>query len=262
MKIRWMTTASLLITSGDYTIAFDPFLGMPLDRPLDDPGEPELANEYRKAARVFLTHGHFDHTYHLNEIYNYSRTPIFGTPAATENIKTGANYPPHMVAVIRPGYKDIHGPFEIEAYQGRHCKFDLPIVIKTLLNKRTLTNLKRLREIQAMRKVYRENGEMLFYEIRAEGKRVQIMGSMGMDPDTDYPTGADLLIMALQGRSDQDEYAMRFVERLRPKKIFLYHIDDSFPPISGEVDTLGFEINAKKAGIETIRPEKGKEYFL
>ena len=259
MKIKWMTTASILITSDNYTIAFDPFLGMPLDRPLDKPGEAELAQEYRKANRVFLTHGHFDHTYHLNEIYNYTKTPIFGTPAATENIATGANYMPHLVAVIRPGYKGVHGPFEIEAYQGRHCKFDLPIVLKTLFSKRTLTNLKRLREIQAMRKVYLENGEMLFYELRAEGKRVQIMGSMGMDPETDYPTGADLLIMALQGRSDQDEYAMQFVERLKPKQIFLYHIDDSFPPMSGNVDTLGFEINARKAGVGCIRPEKEKE---
>ena len=103
---------------------------------------------------------------------------------------------------------------------------------------------------------------MLFYELRAEGKRIQIMGSMGMDPETEYPVGADLLIMALQGRSDQDEYAMRFVEKLRPKKIMLYHIDDSFPPMSGEIDTLGFEINTKKQGITSIKPEKGKEYEI
>ena len=55
---------------------------------------------------------------------------------------------------------------------------------------------------------------------------------------------------------------MRFVEKLRPKKIMLYHIDDSFPPMSGEIDTLGFEINTKKQGITSIRPEKGKEYEI
>ena len=85
---------------------------------------------------------------------------------------------------------------------------------------------------------------------------------MGMDPETEYPVGADLLIMALQGRSDQDDYAMQIVEKLKPKKIFLYHIDDSFPPMSSTVDTLGFEINAKKAGYTTIVPEKNMEIEL
>jgi hypothetical protein len=103
---------------------------------------------------------------------------------------------------------------------------------------------------------------MLFYEIKAEGKRIQIMGSMGMDPETDYPEGADLLIMALQGRADQDDYAMQFVKKLKPKEIMLYHIDDSFPPMSSEVDTLGFEINAKKAGYTSFKPEKNREYEI
>jgi hypothetical protein len=113
-----------------------------------------------------------------------------------------------------------------------------------------------------LRKLYEENGEMLFYEIKAEGKRIQIMGSMGMDPETDYPEGADLLIMALQGRADQDDYAMQFVKKLKPKEIMLYHIDDSFPPMSSEVDTLGFEINAKKAGYTSFKPEKNREYEI
>ncbi|MBQ5441096.1 MAG: hypothetical protein IIU36_02370, partial [Firmicutes bacterium] len=169
---------------------------------------------------------------------------------------------PEQLHLIQPGYKEKIGNLEIEAYQGRHCKFDLPIVIKTLVNKRTLKNVKRLKEIQALRKDYLEEGEMLFYELRYEGKRIQVMGSMGMDPDTEYPIGADLLIMALQGRNDQDKYAMQFVDKLKPKRIMLYHIDDSFPPMSGEVDTLGFEINAKRQGINAMKPMKGKEYDI
>ncbi|MBR6472747.1 MAG: MBL fold metallo-hydrolase [Firmicutes bacterium] len=262
MKLIWTTTASLVLFSGEYCIAFDPFMEMPLDKPVYEPGRPELAELYKKAERVYLTHGHFDHTYHLKDIYRYTNTSIFGSPAALESVSNKEGFESDQLIEIGPGYKDSYGSFEIEAYQGKHCRFDLPIIAKTLFSKRTLTNLKRLIEIQSIRKEYRENSEMLFYEIRAESKRIQILGSMGLDPMTDYPTGADLLIMALQGRSDQDRYAIQFVERLKPNKIFLYHTDDSFPPISGEVDTLGFEINAKKAGVETIRPEKGKEYVI
>jgi len=261
MKITWTTTASLLIESEGCVLAFDPFMEMPLDKPYDEPGRPELADLYRKADRVYISHGHFDHIYHFKNLYKGTDTQIFGTNEPVKSLlRDGLNS--EQLHVIEPGYKEGFGPFGIEAYQGRHCKFDIPIIISTLLNKRTISNLKRIREIQALRKLYEENGEMLFYEIKAEGKRIQIMGSMGMDPETEYPEGADLLIMALQGRADQDDYAMQFVKKLKPKEIMLYHIDDSFPPMSSEVDTLGFEINAKKAGYTCFKPEKNMEYEI
>ena len=261
MKIIWTTTASLMIESEGTVLAFDPFMEMPLDKPVDKPGRPELIGLYRKADSVFITHGHFDHIYHFQNIYKGTDTPIYGTAAPLISLERDG-LDPDQLHLIEPGYKDRFGPWEVEVLQGRHCRFDLPIVLKTLADERTRKNIKRLREIQALRKLYEEDGEMLFYELKAEGKRIQVMGSMGLDPETDYPTGADLLIMALQGRSDQDRYAMRFVEALKPKKIFLYHIDDSFPPMSGDIDTLGFEINAKKAGVTCIKPKKGKEYIL
>ena len=261
MKITWTTTASLLIESEGCVLAFDPFMEMPLDKPYDEPGRPELADLYRKADRVYISHGHFDHIYHFKNLYKGTGTQIFGTNEPVKSLlRDGLKS--EQLHVIEPGYKEGFGPFGIEAYQGRHCKFDIPIIISTLLNKRTISNLKRIREIQALRKLYEENGEMLFYEIKAEGKRIQIMGSMGMDPETEYPEGADLLIMALQGRADQDDYAMQFVKKLKPKEIMLYHIDDSFPPMSSEVDTLGFEINAKKAGYTCFKPEKNMEYEI
>jgi L-ascorbate metabolism protein UlaG (beta-lactamase superfamily) len=261
MKITWTTTASLIIESEGVKLAFDPFMEMPLNKPIEVPGRPELMELYRKADRVYISHGHFDHIYHFKNIYHDLDTPIYGT---AEPVKTllRDGLKESQLHQIAPGYKETFGPFEIEAYQGRHCKFDLPIVISTIFSGRTLKNLNRLKEIQALRDLYLEEGEMLFYELRLEGKRVQIMGSMGMDDNTVYPEGADLLIMALQGRADQDKYAMQFVRKLKPKKIFLYHIDDSFPPMSSEVDTLGFEVNAKREGYVAMRPEKNREYEI
>ena len=261
MKVSWTTTASLIIKTEDLILAFDPFMEMTLNKPITEPGRPDLAELYRAADRVYISHGHFDHIYHFKDLYINTDTPIYGTAEPLKSLKRDG-LDPEQLHLIQPGYKEKIGNLEIEAYQGRHCKFDLPIVIKTLVNKRTLKNLKRLKEIQALRKDYLEEGEMLFYELRYEGKRIQVMGSMGMDPDTEYPIGADLLIMALQGRNDQDKYAMQFVDKLKPKRIMLYHIDDSFPPMSGEVDTLGFEINAKRQGINAMKPMKGKEYDI
>ena len=67
------------------------------------------------------------------------------------------------------------------------------------------------------------------------------MGSMGLDPEVAYPTGADLLILPYQGKSDPLEYAASLVDRLHPKAVLLDHYDDSFPPMTALVDTAAFE---------------------
>lgn len=97
-----------------------------------------------------------------------------------------------------------------------------------------------------LNKAYDENGEILFYEITCGTLRLQIMGSLGLDADTAYPTGADWLILPFQGRSDLTEYAMPLVERLAPRGILLDHYDDAFPPMSATVDTAGFVTAAEK----------------
>ena len=89
--------------------------------------------------------------------------------------------------------------------------------------------------------IERHYGETVFYEVSAEGKRVQIMGSLGLDPNTDYPTGADVLILPFQGRSDLEAYAAPIVRSLAPKQVLLDHYDDSFPPMTTQVETARFE---------------------
>ena len=86
-----------------------------------------------------------------------------------------------------------------------------------------------------------ENGEILFYEVLCGGKRIQIMGSLNLADDVEYPTGADQLILPFQGRSDLAQYGLKIVQRLKPKEVLLDHYDDTFPPISADIDTTGFE---------------------
>ena len=125
-------------------------------------------------------------------------------------------------------------------YQGRHCAFDLPIILGTVLRPAFFGHLGDVLRLQRLRRDYPENGEILFYEFSEGDKRLQVMGSLNLDADTAYPTGADALVMAFQGRSDIDRYALPFVERLRPKRVLLDHYDDAFPPMSADVDTRAF----------------------
>ena len=102
----------------------------------------------------------------------------------------------------------------------------------------------------------------MVYDIQVQGKRILIMGSLNLDENTDYPKGADLVIMPFQGRSDVCTYAMPFVDRLQPKKILLVHFDNAFPPISSAVNTGPFVslMRQKHPGISVIRPKASAEW--
>lgn len=55
------------------------------------------------------------------------------------------------------------------------------------------------------------------------------------------PTGADVLVLLFQGRSDPSHLGESLVRRLRPKAVLLDHYDDSFPPMTARIDTTAFE---------------------
>lgn len=232
MKLYWFGTAALMLESGDTAIAFDPFLGI---APGDTEGGPAgKAPALADCKDVFVTHGHFDHILQIPAICPDARIYATGTPCRT------LHGLPHL-REISPGQTMKVGPFTICTYQGRHCRFNPGIIARTAVSARVWSNLRHMLRLLRWNRAYAENGEILFYEVCAESIRVQIMGSLGLDPDTDYPTGADVLLLPYQGRSDLAAYALPLVERLAPKRVLLDHHDDSFPPVTSEIDTTGFE---------------------
>ena len=130
------------------------------------------------------------------------------------------------------------GPFRVLAYRGRHCRFDGPLIRQTV--PRLFRHPLRAARLLLYAATYPEKGETLFYEVQAGQKRVQIMGSLGLDPSVDYPTGADALILPYQGRSDLIAYGWPLVQRLAPRRVYLDHYDDSFPPLTAAIDTGPF----------------------
>ena len=106
------------------------------------------------------------------------------------------------------------GPFEIAVYQGRHCRFDFGVAKQTLLRKSTVKHLRDLLRLWRLNKDFPENGETAFYEIHAGGKRLHLMGSMGMDETVDYPAAADALILPFQGTGDPAKTVAPIIEAL------------------------------------------------
>lgn len=333
MKLIWYGTASLLLQAENTTIAFDPFCGMPeggfmtRHRAAKTSGQTSGSRKvarrpihaYRQATDIFVTHGHFDHIYHIPAIYRNlpvtvycTKTPrrtllkhgfpkqryvsqahTFAAPEfpAAQKIrritpflqrwtlvqKSPENSPRRghpetflqeqtsiqKIREIAPGWIGTVGPFTIRAYQGRHCRFDLPLLVNTVFCRRFWRHPLHLLHLLAADLTFPENGEILFYEVACQGQRIQIMGSMNLDADTEYPTGADVLILPLQGRSDQDTYALELVKRLKPKSILLDHYDDAFPPLTNDVDTSGFVRNVQaQLGIPCRPLEKYREIII
>ena len=234
MKLTWFTTAAFILTEGDTAIAFDPFLGLPPGKRWPDTG----GGEFSDAAAVFVTHGHFDHILELPDLLADSDAPVYATDAPALTLaKHGMA---SRTREIRPGRTVDAGPFRVSAYPGRHCRFDRPLVRQTFLSPRLWRNLPRALRLMRYAMTYREKGETLFYEVTAGGRRVQVMGSLGLLPDADYPAEADALILPFQGRSDLAAYALPLVERLKPRAVYLDHWDDSFPPLTAAIDTGPF----------------------
>ena len=259
MILRWTNTASLLLSEDDTVIAFDPFLGMFPDQPESE--REELLKLYREAKNVFVTHGHFDHIASFAEIYKDTNTKIYATATPVASLKRDGLDEKNLVT-IRPGQAFRIGPFRIDVYHSKHCNFDTGIVLKTVFNRRMVKMFPQMRKISALRKAYPENGEIVFYDIRCKDKHLQILGSMNYDETVSCPKDADLLILPLQGRSDQDTYALRIVDRFRPKRILLDHYDDSFPPMTSPLSTEGFEKNVRQKGIGCDKMKQYENYSI
>lgn len=262
MKLTWYGTACILMEDETQKIIFDPFCGVPVHGFTHPERMLPYKDIFRQVPVVMVTHGHFDHILQIPYIYPGTDVKIHCTKTPCQTLhKRGI--PAGKLQQISPGFQADFGAFHITAYQGRHCRFDAPLLAETICRKAFFRHPVHLYHLIKANLQFPENGEILFYEITWHQYRIHLMGSMNLDPSVSYPTGADLLILPLQGRSDQDEYALQFVERLKPKAILLDHCDDAFPPFSQDVDVSGFIQNVKERyGIPCSRIAKEQTVSL
>lgn len=256
MEIQWLGTASIKISSGGTILCFDPFISMNTQQ------QYASVDDYADATDIFVTHGHFDHVYNIPQIWKMSKSTIYcGVQVADVLLRRGIF--PDYIRIIDHGQVISIPPFVIKIYKSEHIHFDIPLVAKTLFNKRIVQYFQEFKNIIAMNKTM-PAGTVFAYEIIYQGKSILHFGSLNYSSDVEYPYKPALLTIPFQGRSDLDTYAIHFIKKFMPQKIFLHHFDDTFPPLSSNVDTTQFVDNVLRyfPDIGVIIPEYGILYKI
>lgn len=227
MTLKWLGTAFLIVESKNAKILFDPFIKA---------GEKNITlYEIENADAVFITHPHFDHLKNLPEIISRLSCPVYLSERGVEIAKAHGCPSERLVAVCVGEEVEIKG-LKVRIYRGEHCKFDLGIVLKTALKIRP-ANFNKALKIRKLNSEFKMDSEETFcFRIGRKGENLFIMGSAGLDYKEKYPK-IQTLVYPYQGRSDIKDYSLKIMKHLNPKRVILDHFDDSFPPVTSDMDT-------------------------
>lgn len=256
MEVRWYGTASLNFSCEGQTLLFDPFLM--LNSGLKVTTEEELS----VLGDIFITHSHFDHLMHAAPIAIRGQRQIYCPDEGIKHLHR-QGVPVERVHPVTPGQVIQKGPFTIRVLTGEHIKFDWPLVVRTFCSWRAVGQLGSLLRLLTLHRQY-HSSQTLIYFLEAEGKSILHLGSLGLADNESYPVEPDVMTLPYQGRSDLDIYALHMVERIRPRSLFLHHIDDAFPPVSSTVDPTKFIVRVQKKypGLPVYIPQYRQPYQL
>ncbi len=258
MRVKWYGTASLLIEAGGTRILVDPYLKK-YNRKLP----PLPIEEGAGADAAFITHPHLDHFADVGAFLARGLPKVFvcerGIAIAREN-----GIPDGRMIPLAANEKVTVGEITVHTFQSRHCQFDAATVLSVALDPSTyLFHFRDGVELLKGTKKFRISEQDIFaLEFSAEGKKIMVLGSAGVEEDTEYPDGADLLVFPFQGRARMHRYMIPFLKEFSPKAVMIDHFDDAFPPLTHRVNTKKFEATVNKylPGAKAIVPMEGEWY--
>lgn len=249
MKITWYGTATIGIDDGKTKLLFDPFVRM------NKRIETTPVEGFMGFDAVLVTHGHFDHIYSIPELVEKDKNvPVYCTETPKKTLM-GKGVPEERIITFKPDDVIKIGDFTIRPRRFRHIVFD-PLYIMSVFPKGVVM-LRRLLWEGYMNRKMPEGGEIVAFEIEAEGKKIFLTGSFREYPDEVYPDDIDLLILANGGSVLVPEKTKNFIAKYRPKRILVDHFDDAFPPVTRNLSTDRLRRTIKKnhPDIEFTVPE-------
>lgn len=253
MRVTWYGTATVLVEAEGERILFDPFVQ------LKGGEHPNTIDDFLGEENIFVTQGNFDHLLFVPEFLEEGKSTVYCTKTPAETLGKYVEDTSNVVQIY-PGSHIRIGKVKINVIKGSCRKHDKTKIFRLPFDKRFFGNLRNVWFLAQAYKEFTENGEAVVYQLEAEGKKVLVLGSMKLDENITYPQGADLLILPFEGRESQVKQAIDIVSRLRPKRVFLDHFDDAYPPVSNRVDTRPLKrmMDAAFPAIRVVKPSVGK----
>jgi L-ascorbate metabolism protein UlaG (beta-lactamase superfamily) len=239
MQLRWLGTAGFEFISGSVSVLIDPYFTR---NPKSDPEQVLGPNDFAHARAVFLTHGHFDHSFDVPTIVDLTGSPVFASPLVCQSL-AAKGVPWNKLRPRWGGDSDEVGPFRFTAVPAKHVTFDVPLVLSTVWR-----CLPRLQELSRVGTTRYPCGQVLGWYIEVEGKRIFHMGSACLPWDLNAEV--DAFMVPVQGRTDICSVAADLVRRVKPSVIIPHHHDDFFPPLSRNIDLGEFEAELRRQGIQ------------
>ncbi len=254
MLITWYGTAAIGIETAGTRLLFDPFIRR-------NKRLPSITTaDFAGFGHILLTHGHFDHVTPVPQILKENPcTDVYCTQTPLRSL-TGMGADKTRLRRIAPGDGFTLGDVQVTVLRGKHVSFD-PAYLLAMLPRCALHLPETLRLVSLLKKLP-ENGEIVSFVLRAEGKTVLLLGSYGFAQGETYPENADLMVFPFSGNTGIAETAAQDLARLRPKSLLFDHFDDSFPPLTKRMDAEGCAETLRAAfpEMETTVPTEGKGY--
>jgi L-ascorbate metabolism protein UlaG (beta-lactamase superfamily) len=238
MQARWLGTAGFELISDNTSVLIDPYLTR---NPGATPQQNLKPSDFSHVKAIFITHGHFDHTFDIYELVKASEATVYASPSVCQSL-AARGVPWNRLGPTWQWKRVKALPFIFGALPACHVTFDPRLVMSTLWNSRA-----QLPEMSRLGPHRFPVGEVFGWLIEAEGKKLFHLGSAcmlwGVSNDI------DVFFVPVQGRTDIAEVAADLVRRVQPKRVIPHHFDDFYPPISRTVDLVPFRAALDRKGL-------------
>lgn len=249
-ELTWWGAAGFRFTVGPRVFLIDPYLSRTAAaRPVQALTQADIT----RADRIFLSHGHFDHSLDTPEIAGRTGAVVYCGRGVDGTLMRRGLAPARVVRVEEDGQRFEFDGYEAEAFFSRHVRFDGYLVARSVMRLKW-----RLFGLPSLLFGY-PTGQVISWRLTVGGLAVHHFGTAGMTADELARLSArrtDVLLIPLQGHTRIGDIALAAVAALRPALVIPHHFDDFHPPMSETVDLSPFLDGVRRAcpGTEVLVP--------